>query len=184
MEMRNYVWFMLAAVSSNAAWAADFVDTARVIASTPIYERVSEPKQECWNETVSSSGYAPAPGAAPAGDRSLGGALLGGVIGGVLGSQVGQGHGNTAATAAGAIAGALIGDRAANPDNAPAQQVVQAPQTRVERHCRQIENYRDVIRGYTVTYRYNGHDVTVRMSSQPGETVRVGVSVMDGEVRR
>lgn len=182
MEMKNYLLIMLAAVSSSAAWATDFVDTAKVIASTPIYERVSEPKQECWNETVTSPGFSP--GAAPAEERSLGGALLGGVIGGVLGSQVGQGHGSTAATAAGAIAGALIGDRAANPGNAQAQQGAQAPQSRVERHCRQIENFRDVIRGYNVTYRYNGHDVTVRMPAQPGETVRVGVSIMDGDTRR
>jgi len=180
--MKNYVLIILMAVTSSPAWAADFVDTAKVIASSPIYERVSEPKQECWNETVSSSGYAST--TAPAEERSLGGALLGGVIGGVLGSQVGQGHGSTAATAAGAIAGALIGDYASNTGNAQAQQSAQAPQTRVERHCRQIENYRDVIRGYNVTYRYNGHDVTVRMPSQPGETVRVGVSVIDGEIRR
>jgi len=52
------------------------------------------------------------------------------------------------------------------------------PQTRQEQRCRQVENSREVIRGYNVTYRYNGKDVTTRMSSQPGDTVQVGVSVL------
>ena len=89
------------------AFAADFTDTARVISSTPIYERVNEPKRECWTETVQ---------VAPK-ERSIGGAVVGGVAGGLLGSQVGGGSGNTAATGAGAVAGAVIGDRVSNPDS-------------------------------------------------------------------
>src|SRR5665647_535944 len=111
-------------------YAADFFDTARVVSSTPIYERVSEPRNECWNETVQS---------APK-ERSMGGAVVGGIAGGLLGSQVGGGHGNTAATAAGAIAGVLIGDRVSNPDQPPGSQQVQ--------RCRQVDNSRDVIKGY------------------------------------
>ena len=176
--MKNNFLIILAAISSSATWATDFEDTARVISSTPIYERVSEPKQECWIETVSSPGAVSK--SATVEDRSIGGALLGGVLGGVVGNQVGQGHGNTAATAAGAIAGAIIGDRVANPTNQQAQQNAQMPQMRDERHCRQVENYRDVIRGYNVTYSYNGKNVTTRMSSQPGDTVRVGISVLPG----
>lgn len=174
--MNKSFLIMLAAVSSGTAWAADFVDTARVISSTPIYERVSEPKQECWNETVSSTGVVTK--SAPVEERSIGGALIGGVVGGVVGNQVGQGTGNTVATAAGAIAGAIIGDRVANPSNQQAQQTSQVPQTRQEQHCRQVENSREVIRGYNVTYRYNGKDVSTRMSSQPGDTVQVGISVL------
>lgn len=174
--MNKSLLIMLAAVSSGSVWAADYVDTAKVVASAPIYERVSEPKQECWNETVSSTGTVIK--SAPVEEHSIGGALLGGLIGGVVGSQVGQGHGNTVATGAGAIAGAIIGDRVANQNQAATQQTTQVPQTREERHCRQIDSFRDVIRGYDVTYRYNGHDISVRMASQPGETVRVGVSVL------
>ena len=37
----------LLAVVAAAAPAADFVDTAKVISSTPIIERVNEPRQEC-----------------------------------------------------------------------------------------------------------------------------------------
>ncbi len=91
----------------GGAYAADFTDTARVISSTPVYERVNEPKRECWTETVQ---------VAPK-ERSIGGAIIGGVAGGLLGSQVGGGSGNTAATGAGAVAGAVIGDRTANQDS-------------------------------------------------------------------
>lgn len=105
MNKRSLV--MVMAAFSTTAWAADYVDTARVVSSTPIYERVSEPRQECWTETANSS--------AP--ERSMGGAVVGGVAGGVLGSQVGKGSGKTAATAAGAVVGTIAGDHTSNPDS-------------------------------------------------------------------
>ena len=83
--MRKYILFMVMATCSGTVWAADFVDTAKVVSSTPILERVSEPRQECWNETVSSTGAVTK--SAPVEEHSVGGALLGGVIGGVVGSQ-------------------------------------------------------------------------------------------------
>lgn len=182
--MKNKFLAMLALIPSGYVGAADFVDTAKVISSEPVYERISEPKQECWNETVTAPGYTTS--SAPVEDRSLGGTIVGGVVGGVIGHQVGKGSGNTAATVAGTIAGAIIGDRVANQ---PSQQapVSQAPQARQERHCRQVESFRDVIRGYNVTYRYKGQDVNTRLPYQPGNTVRVGISVLEeaagGDVR-
>lgn len=177
--MKRIFPVVLVLISSSSAWAADFVDTAKVISSSPIYERISEPRQECWNETVSTPGYTS--GAAPAEERSLGGTIVGGVVGGVVGHQVGKGSGNTAATVAGTIAGAIIGDRVANPASSQAQ-TSQMPQTRQERHCRQVENFRDVIRGYNVTYRYKGQDVATKLPYQPGDTVRVGLSVVEDNV--
>lgn len=174
--MKKFILLMFTAACSGNGFAADFIDTARVVSSAPVYERVPDPKQECWMETVSSTGVATQ--SVPQ-ERSIGGALLGGVVGGVVGNQIGQGNGNSVATAAGAIAGALIGDRVANQDqNGQSQQVTQAPQVRQEQHCRTIENYKDVIRGYDVTYRYSGKDVTVRLPYQPGDTVQVGVRLV------
>lgn len=98
---------MILAACSTTAWAADFVETVHVVSSTPIYERVSEPRQQCWNETTTA--------AAP--QRSMGGAVVGGVAGGVLGSQVGRGSGQAAATAAGAVVGTIAGDHTSNPDS-------------------------------------------------------------------
>jgi len=77
-----------------------FNDRARVLSSTPVYQQVSQPRQQCSVETV-GGGYREAP-------RNYGGALIGGVVGGLLGNTVGGGNGRTAATAVGAVAGALV----------------------------------------------------------------------------
>ncbi|HEX5337157.1 MAG TPA: glycine zipper 2TM domain-containing protein [Gallionella sp.] len=192
------------------ATAADFTDTARVVSSSPIYERASEPRRECWTENVQ----------APPKERSMGGAVLGGVAGGLLGSQVGGGRGNTAATGAGAVAGAVIGDRVANPDSNRSatggivggvagallgsqigggtgnkaatavggvagvvigDRVANPDQPRSSeqvQRCRDVSDSREVIKGYNVTYRYNGQDITTTLPYQPGSTVRVSVSVI------
>ena len=98
---------VLAALAGTSFAATDFVDTAPVVSSTPIVERVSEPRQECG----------PAPAAAPAQPRSMTGAVLGSIAGGLLGAQVGRGSGQTAAAAVGAAVGAIAGDRVANADS-------------------------------------------------------------------
>lgn len=192
------------------AYAADLTDTAKVISSTPIYERITEPRRECTMETVQvaprersmggpiaggvagavlgsqvGSGHgstaATAAGAVagtvigdrvsnPDDNRSMTGSVVGGVAGAILGSQIGGGSGNKAATAAGAIAGAVIGDRVANPDR---------PRTEQVERCREVETTREVIKGYDVTYRYNGRDIKTVLPYQPGATVQVGVGVIE-----
>lgn len=100
--------FMLSLIfGAPVTYASGFTDTARVVSSSPIYERVEEPKRECWIETVQ---------VAP-NDRSMGGSVVGGVAGGLMGSQVGGGNGSVAATGVGAVAGVVVGDRVANPNS-------------------------------------------------------------------
>lgn len=196
----------------GGAIAADFTDTASVVSSKPIYERITEPKRECWTETVQ---------VAPR-ERSIGGAVVGGVAGGLLGSQVGRGSGNTAATGAGAVIGTVAGDRVSNPDSnhsatgaivggvagavlgsqigggtgnkaataaggiigaVVGDRVANTDQPRTEQveRCRQVETSREVIKGYNVTYRYNGREATTTLPYQPGPTIQVGVSVIEGQ---
>lgn len=107
----------------------------------------------------------------PDSDRSMTGSVVGGAAGGLLGAQVGRGSGRTTAAAAGAIAGAVAGDRIDN------RQAAAQPQQR----CRTVENVREVIRGYTVVYHYNGRDITTTMPYDPGPTVRVGITALDGD---
>jgi uncharacterized protein YcfJ len=193
-------------------FAADFTDTAQVISTAPIYERVKEPKRECWTESVQVI----------PGERTIGGAVVGGVAGGLLGSQVGGGKGSTAATGAGAVAGAMAGDRVSNPDSnhsatggiiggvagallgsqigggsgnkaaTAAGAIIGAmagdrvanpdqPHTELVERCRQVDSFRDVIKGYNVTYRYNGQDIAITLPYQPGSTLRVGVSVIEDQ---
>ncbi len=152
---------IVVALASVGAGAADYTDTAQVIAASPIIERVTEPRQECVTENAP---------VAQQQERSLTGPIVGGVAGAVLGSQVGRGSGRTAATAAGAVAGTIIGDRIGNPQTAAAQPV---------QRCRTVETIRDVVKGYTVVYRYNGRDITTTLPYHPGNMVHVGVGVID-----
>ncbi|HET7834094.1 MAG TPA: glycine zipper 2TM domain-containing protein [Gallionella sp.] len=162
--MKKTVLLLSLASLYTGANAEDFTDTARVVSSTPIYERVNQPRRECWNETVQGS-------AAPS-ERSYGGAIVGGIAGGVIGSQVGGGNGRLAATAAGTLAGAMIGDRVAN-------QGQQQPTSHQVERCRQVDNTREVITGYTVTYRYNGRQATTTLPYDPGSTIKVSVSAIE-----
>ncbi|OGA23692.1 MAG: hypothetical protein A3I02_16175 [Betaproteobacteria bacterium RIFCSPLOWO2_02_FULL_67_26] len=201
------------ALAGASAAATDYVDTAPVISSTPIVERVSEPRQEC--STVPVAAPAPVP------ERNMAGSIVGGIAGAILGSRVGRGSGRTAATAAGAVVGTIAGDRVANPDSerpmtgavvggvaggllgaqvgkgsgqnaaaaagavvgAVAGDRVQNPQRAAAapaQQCRTIQMTREVIRGYTVVYQYNGRDITTTLPYDPGQTVRVGIGVIDG----
>lgn len=210
--MRTTISAAVALAFANAGIAAqDLTDTAQVISATPVVERITEPRQECWQEAAP----------APAQERNVVAPILGGVAGALLGSQVGHGSGRTAATAAGAVVGSVIGDRVANPDsNRPitgavvggaaggllGAQVgggsgrnaaaaagaiggsvigdrVQNPTTagtQPGQRCRTVETAREIVRGYTVVYRYNGRDITTTLPYNPGSTVRVGVGVVDG----
>jgi uncharacterized protein YcfJ len=160
MKMKTITVLVLALGGTVGAYAAsDFVDTAQVVSSTPIIERVAEQRQEC--DTV------PAP--QRSGNNILG-SILGGVLGGLLGHQVGQGSGQTAATIVGAAGGAAAGSVISSR---------RAAQT--EQQCRTVESMREVVNGYDVVYRYNGRDVNVALPYDPGSTIKVGVGVVVDE---
>ena len=76
------------------------------------------------------------------------------------------GSGSAAGTIAGTMAGDRLGARTAGAGR-PAQ------------NCRTVESSREVIKGYNVVYRFNGRDVTTTMPYDPGNTVRVGFSVIE-----
>lgn len=146
-----------------------FVARAKVLASVPVYETVNEPRQECWTETV---GYETrrAPG-------NTGGAILGGIAGGLLGSTVGSGDGKVVAAAVGAATGAVIGDRwngGARTTSVPQQ---------VER-CRSVDNFRQVVSGYDVRYRFQGREYTARLPYDPGPWLNLNVSFSVAEDQR
>lgn len=133
---------------------------ARVIASQPIYETISEPRTQCWTETVGHHrGYR---------HDSGGGAVVGAIAGGLLGSTIGKGNGRVAAAAVGAATGAVIGDRLDG-------RYADGPH-QIER-CQTTDNQRRVIAGYDVRYRYQGQDYSTRLPYEPGRHVRLRVSV-------
>jgi len=144
-------------------------DFARVTAVRPIVRlvTVSVPRRECWNEEVRvdrrrSSGTA-------------GATIAGGLLGGVIGRQFGDGSGRDALTVVGALVGSAIGNDAASSNRR------QTSSTRYEtvQRCEVRDEVREEERidGYEVTYLYNGQEYTTRTRNDPGDRIRVRVSV-------
>lgn len=148
----------------SVAMANDFEDSARVVSVSPQVEQVNQPRQECRTEYVTTQRQP---------QRAMGGSIIGGIAGGILGNQVGGGNGRTAATAAGAIAGAIVGDRMEN-TGANGAVVEQQPVQR----CTMVDSWQTRTNGYAVTYDYRGHTYTSVMPYDPGQRVRVRVSVL------
>ncbi|MFP5390207.1 MAG: glycine zipper 2TM domain-containing protein [Gammaproteobacteria bacterium] len=156
------------------AQAADFEDYGRVVRVQPRVEQVRQPRQECRTEYVQVPVQQQQ-------QRSAGGSIVGGIAGALLGNQIGHGNGRAAATAAGAIAGAVVGDRVQNDGRQVAQP--QDFQEQAVRQCRTVESWESRTVGYEVTYDYRGHSYTSVMQRDPGERVRLRVSVEPDEYR-
>ena len=144
---------------------------ADVLRVDPVYDEVAQtvPQEECYEEQV----LEPIP---EDDSRRTGVTVLGAIIGGIIGNRFGKGDGRKATTAAGAVAGGVVGNNlATNADN--------VPKYTTRRHCRRSDgasNQRRVV-GYDVEYRYRGEVYASRMSSDPGDRMRVRVSVTPAE---
>ena len=158
---------------------------AQVLSARPIYRevRVSEPRQECWNERVvyrdeqyieQGSRYA---GSA---DRTIG-TVLGGVIGGAIGHQFSEGSGKQIATAIGAVVGADVARNRYDRRDAYYGEPQRAVRERVayEPRCRTVSDgrYEQRVEAYDVTYRYRGQVYNTQMPYDPGARMPVRVEV-------
>jgi uncharacterized protein YcfJ len=160
IQVRLTLLLLCSSTASIAAASADFDDYARVVGVAPQIEQFNQPLQECRTEYVQTPQRQ---------TRGVGGSIVGGIAGGILGNQVGGGSGRTAATAVGAITGAIVGDRMENNNNAVVEQPV--------RQCRTVDNWQSRQNGYAVTYEYHGRTYTSVMPYDPGERVRLRVSI-------
>ncbi|MEW9623878.1 glycine zipper 2TM domain-containing protein [Rhodanobacter geophilus] len=136
---------------------------ADVLRVDPVYgvARTEVPRQVCQDQTVVQQ----RPG------NTTAGSILGAVVGGVLGSTVGHGNGRTLSTAVGAVAGGAVGGQvAANSGSQTTQTVTNCHQVSTVSEQRQIM-------GYDVEYRYRGEVYESRLNYDPGERLRVRVSV-------
>jgi uncharacterized protein YcfJ len=149
-----------------------FQDRAKVIATSPIYDRINEPRRECFTEYQTYEEHSYRNG------NNTGGAVLGAIVGGLIGSTVGKGNGKVAAAAVGAATGAVVGDRWNDRGNR-----YTTTETRPVETCRMVDNYRQEITGYDVTYRYHGKEFSTRLPYHPGEWLNVNVSVSIAEER-
>lgn len=188
------------ALSATTVVAAPHSDVATVISATPIVERVSTPRRECFTEQVTT--YDERRVRRPVEDRyvsdsrssgsSGAGTVLGAIIGGVVGHQFGNSSGGRdRGTAAGAIVGGLIGNSIEN-DSARSDsndsgyrrassrsyaEVERIPVTRDVQRCNVVPESREEIRGYDVRYRYNGREYMTRLDYDPGTTLPINVEV-------
>ena len=147
-----------------SAQTSDFEDFGRVVRVQPRIEQVRTPRQECRTDYVQAPVHQ---------QRSQAGTVIGGIAGALLGSQVGSGNGKVAAAAAGAIAGGMVGDNVDNNGRAYGPQV----QEQAVQRCRTVDSVQERTNGYNVTYDYHGHSYTTVMNRDPGDRVRLRVSV-------
>lgn len=146
------------------AQAGDFEDFGQVVRVQPRIEQIRTPRRECRTDYVQTQVQP---------QRSQGGTVVGGIAGALLGSQVGSGNGKVAAAAAGAIAGAMVGDHVENDGRGG----YAGTQEQAVQRCRTVESMEQRTNGYDVTYDYRGHTYTTVMPRDPGNRIRLRVSV-------
>jgi len=152
------VLIALAGISS----AAEAIEYAHVISSTPVLGEVTVPQRNCWDEQQQVQQ-----------PKSGAGAVIGAVAGGLLGSTMGHGSGNAAATAAGVITGAVVGDNLEDRSNTTTQTV---------RRCETTHATQRKTIGYDVVYEYAGQQYSARLANDPGRELAINVSPSDPSV--
>jgi len=138
---------------------------ANVLRVTPVYDNYTTMEQQCDGPPQ------------PAPKDTTGGTVLGAVIGGVLGNTVGKGDGRKAATVGGAVVGGVIGHNVAknsDPNYVPSG-------------CHMVEVPRGgdgPPSGFDVEYDYKGDVYVARMPYDPGNRIRVRVTVVPADEPR
>ncbi|HEY2346879.1 MAG TPA: glycine zipper 2TM domain-containing protein [Xanthomonadaceae bacterium] len=134
---------------------------ANVLRVTPVYDNYHAMEQQCDGPPQ------------PAPRDTTGGTIIGAIIGGALGHTVGKGDGRAAATVGGAVIGGAIGHDVAknsDPDYVPSG-------------CRMVDvgGGNGQPAGFDVEYDYKGDVYVARMPYDPGNRIRVRVSVVPAE---
>ena len=169
-----------AASDSKYNWSEERRDNAKhqnfvygkVIKAKPVYDIITtkSPLKQCWQEPVTSNYRIN-----QRGHNNSAGTLAGGLIGGIIGHQFGKGRGKRVATAVGTLVGAQLGHD--NSDNGYAYSDHTSVTYRDVCEVTHEESYKKVLDGYQVTYRYKGNKYEARMPYDPGDRVKLKVSI-------
>lgn len=160
-QNRPFLAVALVLLSTNVL-AQEQTVYADVVNRTPIMESVQKsiPKRVCYQEEVvtqNTKSYTPS--------------IFGGVVGAAVGNQVGHGDGKKLATVAGALLGASVGRDVQNKN-------VQSHSALIERCHDETEYvYEERISGWRVTYNYNGATYITRTDRDPGDSIKLNVSI-------
>ncbi|NNF16308.1 MAG: glycine zipper 2TM domain-containing protein [Gammaproteobacteria bacterium] len=167
--------------SGNADYRyADVIEVEPIIR----YVRVDVPRRECWDEEVYYERRESRHYARSRNRGTAGATIAGGLIGGVIGRQIGGGSGRDAMTVVGTLVGsALASDRARRDrdyyedrdsrDRHIAGEVRTVERCEVRREVHEEER----IDGYRVKYVYDGREYSTRTDEDPGDRIKVRVSV-------
>jgi len=168
----------------------DHTSWATVTHVEPVTEtvEVNQPREECRIERVShqvpvDTGYRRTHGHRQQGNhRSYTPEILGAVIGGAIGRKAGRGRGQDVATVAGAVLGGSIGRDISRRNRHGSDRYAETRyETRYEdvRRCETVDNFHTEERvvGYRVQYEYDGRSYWTRTQTDPGNRIKVRVSV-------
>jgi len=158
---------------------------ADVVRAEPIYKTVtiSTPQRVCEQVEVSDRHHHRRASRHRHDHDTAGGTIAGGLLGGVIGRQFGKGKGRDAMTIAGVLVGSAIGhDNEANKrrdrrrdrrydEDRYETRTVERCRVKHERHTEER------IKGYKVTYFYNGKEYQTRTRTNPGNKIRLQVNV-------
>ena len=150
--------------------STSFTDEARVLRAKPVYDTVTvnKPETQCWTEQVRHQYRQPTK------DASYTPTIAGAILGGVVGNQFGGGSGKDVMTAAGMVLGGASGN-----DYRKTSSGGTGSYTTNERRCETVDKYHETTElvGYNVKYEYQGRNYWTRMDSDPGDYIKVRVSV-------
>lgn len=158
------------AIGTFSAQAQTNYETAQVVESRPIYQivEISVPQEQCWEEEIAIDRY-------PGRIQSRTPLLISTVIGSAIGNTLGHGRSNKQI---GAVVGAVLGHsfgrdimrRNAQPGSRRYETV---------QRCETVYHQREEERlvGYQVTYVFNGEEFSVRTKTDPGDEIRLRVTV-------
>lgn len=155
---------------TTSALAQGDIDYAQVTAVRPIVQivEVSTPEERCWQEEyLVDRRYGHSQSNTPG--------ILGAIIGGAIGNELGN---HKSSQRVGTVVGAVLGHSVAR-DIMRQQEGPTVREVETVERCETVyQSYEEErIVGYNVTYNYNGQDYTIRTDHDPGDRIRVRVSV-------
>ena len=155
---------------SGSLAAETSYEYADVIEARPIYQvvEVSEPFEQCWEEEIAIDRY-------PSRRGSNTPVVVSTIIGGAIGNAVGNGKSNKRV---GAVVGAVLGHSIGR-DIVRSERRSSVREYEVVERCETAYQQREEERlvGYQVTYLYDGEEHTVRTDTDPGDRIRLRVSI-------
>ncbi len=156
--------------------SAAVYDYAQVLSAKPIvrYVTVETPVRECWEDTEYYTVNNSRPSSNPVGST-----IIGALIGGVVGNQFGDGRGRDAMTVVGTIVGAAAGSDNAKRSQYSSSSYQTSEYSRPVQRCSTNVNthQEERIDGYRVVYVYNGQRYATKTQQDPGNQIRIRISV-------